>query len=78
VKNACSDTKESFSLGGFSPAFAEAASRRQAAKQKTSTLRPLRLCDENSILDKNDIPNHPIILALENHRAFSFIAISFS
>jgi hypothetical protein len=37
-------------FGGLSPAFAEAASRRQAAKQKMTSRRPLRLCGENSNL----------------------------
>jgi hypothetical protein len=33
-------------FGGFSPAFAEAASRRQAVKQKIASLRSRRLCGE--------------------------------
>jgi hypothetical protein len=43
VKNACSDTKESFFFGGLSP-----------PKKKLPSPRPLRLCGENSILDKNE------------------------
>jgi len=43
AKNACSDTKESFLFGGLSP-----------PNKKITSLRPRRLCGENSILDKND------------------------
>jgi hypothetical protein len=43
AKNACSDTKESFLFGDLSP-----------PNKKMTSLRPRRLCGENSILDKND------------------------
>jgi hypothetical protein len=42
AKNACSDTKESFLFGGLSP-----------PNKKITSLRPRRLCGENSFLDKN-------------------------
>jgi len=42
AKNSCSDTKESFLFGGLSP-----------PNKKITSLRPRRLCGENSILDKN-------------------------
>ena len=43
AKNACSETKESFLFGDLSP-----------PNKKMTSLRPRRLCGENSILDKND------------------------
>jgi len=44
AKNACSDTRENFLFGGLSP-----------PNKKITSLRPRRLCGENSILDKNDL-----------------------
>jgi len=50
AKNACSDTKESFLFGGLSP-----------PNKKITSLRPRRLCGENSILDKNDTAYEKIL-----------------
>jgi hypothetical protein len=56
AKNASSDTKENFLFGGLPwSGLTYSSDHRLTAKQKISTSRSLRLCDENSIFDKNEL-----------------------